>query len=246
MSKKIFAIAAALFLAVALSTAAFASDWNDFVAKIRQQGSIDKEGRRIIAELRSEAPAGTEMELWRLLWYGYDRPRAAAAISLMDMIFPDGDPSRWQEVSGFITDHSFGPRQLAAMDALFTAVIVMSRNDDLIWGAASLLQRFGDSGMGKVVFIDMMPEGLRAAINRVIAATGLKGDWSHREVIGKLPLLPDFGGYISSDGAISPHMQFIDGAGRIAQNGRLVWDRKTGRILRIIERRMRFPWFFIG
>lgn len=246
MTKKIVAVIILILAALSFVPAAQADEWDDLLERVRKENMINQKGTEIIAKLRSEAPDGTELELWQLIWFGYERPRASAAVALIDKLFPESDPARWEEVGGFITRDTFATRQLAALDALFAAVMIMSKDPDMIWGAAYLLQAFGHSGMGKVIFIDKIPSGLRAAIDKVIEVTGLRGDWSSREELGRFPLLPSFGGYIGYSGGGGPHMQFIDGAGRLAQNGSLVWNRKNGKIYKIIEKRSRFPWFLTG
>ena len=126
-----------------------ASDWDTFVAEMEKKEKIKDTGAAIVADMLDIAPGGTETELWQKLWNGEPRWRAAAAVALISRMFPDGDPSRWQEVSGFAPRQSVQPRQLIAMDAFFVAVDSLSRIPDGIWGSAYLLDLFGKSGMGK-------------------------------------------------------------------------------------------------
>ena len=116
-----------------------ASDWDTFVAEMGKREKIKDTGAAIVADMLDIAPQGTETELWQKLWNGEPRWRAAAAVALISRMFPDGDPSRWQEVSGFVPGKSVQPRQLIAMDAFFVAVDSLSRIPDGLWGSAYLL-----------------------------------------------------------------------------------------------------------
>ena len=125
-----------------------ASDWDTFTAEMEKRNKIKDTGAAIVADMRGIAPQGTDIELWHKLWEGEPSWRAAAAVALIDRIFPLGDPSRWQEVSGFASNRSVQPRQLIAIDALFVAVDSLRQMPDGIWGSAYLLQQFGKSGWG--------------------------------------------------------------------------------------------------
>lgn len=212
-----------------------ASDWDTFVAEMEKKEKIKDTGAAIVADMLDIAPGGTETELWQKLWNGEPRWRAAAAVALISRMFPDGDPSRWQEVSGFAPRQSVQPRQLIAMDAFFVAVDSLSRIPDGIWGSAYLLDLFGKSGMGKVMFIEEIPEGMDRVLSEVVSSTGLPGDWSIKRTRGKLPVLPLYRGYITRSSADSRNMQYLDGYGLIASNGKYAWDRDRGYVYQIIE-----------
>lgn len=212
-----------------------ASDWDTFVAEMERRDRIKDTGSAIVSDMLDIAPQGSEAELWNKLWEGEPRWRAAAAVALINRIFPEGDPSRWQEVSGFIPQRSVQPRQLIAMDAFFVAVESLRNIPDGIWGAAYLLDLFGKSGMGKVMFIEEIPEGMDKVIGDVVIETGLPGDWSVKKSRGKLPLLPVYRGYISRSSADSRNMQYLDGYGSVAANGRFAWDRDRGYVYEVVE-----------
>ncbi len=212
-----------------------ASDWDTFVAEMERRDRIKDTGSAIVSDMLDIAPQGSESELWNKLWEGEPRWRAAAAVALISRIFPEGDPSRWQEVSGFIPQRSVQPRQLIAMDAFFVAVESLRNIPDGIWGAAYLLDLFGRSGMGKVMFIEEIPEGMDKVIGDVVIETGLPGDWSVKKCRGKLPLLPVYRGYISRSSADSRNMQYLDGYGSVAGNGRFAWDRDRGYVYEVVE-----------
>ncbi len=228
-----------LLLAISLSPVPVfaASDWDTFTAEMEKRSKIKDTGAAVIADMLDIAPQGTEAELWNKLWDGEPRWRAAAAVSLINRVFPQGDPSRWQEVSGFVPQRSVQPRQLMAMDALFVAVDSLRQIPDGVWGSAYLLYLFGKSGMGKVLFIEEIPEGMDKVLNDVISVTGLPGDWSIKKIRGRLPVLPIYRGYITRDTADSRNMQYLDGYGSIASNGRYAWDRDRGYVYEVIEDR---------
>ena len=212
-----------------------ASDWDTFVAEMQKREKIKDTGAAIVADMLDIAPRGSELELWNKLWEGDPRWRAAAAVALIDRMFPDGDPSRWQEVSGFEPQQSVQPRQLIAIDALFAAVDSLSRMPDGIWGSAYLLDLFGKSGMGKVMFIEEIPEGMDKVLSDVISVTGLPGDWSIKRIRGRLPVLPLYRGYITRSAADSRNMQYLDGYGALASNGGYAWDRERGYIYQVAD-----------
>ena len=212
-----------------------ASDWDTFAAEMEKRSKIKDTGAAIVADMLDIAPQGTEMELWDKLWDGEPRWRAAAAVALINRMFPQGDPSKWQEVSGFAPQRSIQPRQLMAMDALFVAVDSLRHIPDGVWGSAYLLSLFGKSGMGKVMFIEEIPEGMDQVLNDVVSVTGLQGDWSVKRTRGKLPILPFYRGYVTRDTADSRNMQYLDGYGSIAPNGRYAWDRDRGYVYEVME-----------
>lgn len=223
------------FLITAAVPAFAAADWDTFVAEMERRDRIKETGAAIVNDMRDIAPQGTEEELWKKLWVGEPRFRAAAGVALMDRIFPGGDPSRWEEARGLLPKRSVQPRQLAAMDGLFVAVAALKEIPDGAWGAAYLLSQFGKSAMGKVKFIDEIPAELRPVIDDVIAQTGLPGDWTSKRLRGGMPLLPIYRGYIQRHTADDRNMQYLDGFGSLAGNGRYAWDRDRGYIFEVVE-----------
>lgn len=243
--KKTILIAALMTAAVLLMIvpAFAATDWDIFVAEMEKRDKIKEMGAAILSDMREIAPNGTEEELWNKLWNGDARWRAAAAVAIVDRVFPEGDPSRWEEVKGFLPKRSVQSRQLVAMDGLFVAVSMLKELPDGVWGAAYLLDRFGKSGMGKVKFIDEIPAEMRPIIDEIIAETGLQGDWSSKALRGKMPLLPVYRGYITRDTADSLNMQYLDGYGSLSGNGRYAWDRDRGYVYEVVEGTDHF-WIF--
>lgn len=218
--------------------------WEERFAELEKE-QTNKEmirfaGDQFLAHLRDEAPQGTELDLWKRLWVGDQFDRAAAGAALMYRIFPDGDPGRWEEASGFLSNTSYKPRQLAGIDAFFVTVAAL---DDVPGGelpAAFLLNSFSKSARGMIYFIEQMPKGLQPQIASIVAKASLRGDWSARGFSGSLPLLPVFRGSISRDAAESRRLIYLDGAGRIASNGYYAWDRNRGFLYRVVEDSERF------
>lgn len=218
--------------------------WEDRFAELEKE-QTNKEmirfvGDKFLAELREEAPQGTELDLWKRLWVGVPFDRAAAGAALMYRVFPDGDPGRWEEARGFLSNTSYKPRQLAGMDAFFVTVAALDEVPGGEHAAAFLLNSFSKSARGMIYFIEQLPQGLQVPIASIVAKTSLRGDWSARSVSGSLPLLPVFRGSISRDVAESRRLIYLDGAGRIAGNGYYAWDRNRGYLYRVVEDSERF------
>ena len=234
--KKINMFFLALLIIVAVTAPSLASsNWDDFVAKSIQYEKIKDLGIPVIDNLRKLAPQVSEAELWNKLWQGDAQSRSVAGLALMDSIFPNGDSSRWEEVSGFLSNSGRQPRQLAGLDALFVVAAAVRELPNGIWASAFLLDRFGKSTRGRMYFIDDTTPEIRALVDDVIAKTALKGDWSSSVIRGHTPLLPRYNGYISLGRAMDRHMYFLNGYGAIAGNGNYAWDRDTGYIYDISE-----------
>lgn len=212
-----------------------AATWGELVADLEKKEMVAGRGTEFLAELRREAPQGSELDLWKKLWVGDARARAAAGVALMDKVFPGGDPGRWEEASGFLGNSSYRPRQLAGLDAFFVTVVALDAINEGEWAAASLLGSFSRSSRGMMHFIERMPAGVQEPISSIVAKTGLRGDWSAKVTRHALPLLPNFGGEMTRDTAEMKRLQYLDGFGRIAGNGYYAWDNDRGYVYRIME-----------
>lgn len=232
--KKTNMLILAILMIAFFSAPSFASTkWDDFIAERAQYEKIKDLGIPVIDNLRKSTVEGSEEELWSKLWVGDAKSRSSAGVALMDSIFPNGDPSRWQEVSGFVSNAGRAPRQLAGLDAFFVVVSAVRELPDGIWASAFLLENFGKSTRGRMYFIDDTTPEIRALVDDVVAKTQLKGDWSSSLIRGHTPLLPRFNGYISMGRAMDRRMQFFSGHGSMAGNGNYAWDRNTGYIYEI-------------
>lgn len=236
MKKKFVMSALLVVFTLFLTSPLFAvATWDELVTQLGKSEKVSVDGREFLAELKSEAPKGSDLSLWKKLWVGEPRARVAAGVALMDKIFPSGDPGRWEEAGGFLSPSSLRPRQLAGLDAFFVTVAALDSVPGGEWTAAVFLRCFAKSGRGQVYFIEQMPADLKGHIDSIVAKTGLGGDWSVKVTCRPLPLLPVYSGVMRRGTAESRGLQYLDGAGRIASNGSYVWDRDKGYIYRIVE-----------
>ena len=236
--KKILALALLLVLPLmaggTASEAAPKRTWDEFVAEMEKKEIIEEKGPAVIAKYNTAS--GEEYELWKKL--GGDNPAeyTKAAVTLVCRMFPDGNPANWEEVGGLVKG-SERPRQLIAMDAFFTALQVLSENEEDIWGAAYLLQKFVSSSRGQLVFIDVMADGVRPVIDKIVKATGVAGVWPTTKIRGRMPLCPVYRGRITYGIAVSRDMQMMDGYARVAGNGSYAWDRDRGYFFEVVPDR---------
>lgn len=228
----------ALLLVAASAVGAFAASrtWEEFVAREANRERISTSGVAVLNDVRKSAPQGTEYEIWQQLWSGDARSRAAAGVALVDRMFPNGDPSRWEEVNGILPERSFQPRQLMAMDGLFCAMSALKELPDGVYASAFLLEQFGKSSRGKLIFIDDTPAEARKIIDDVVAGAGLIKDyWTSSKVRGHMPFLGTYQGTITRNLAESRQMQFLDGFGGVSGNGSYAWDRDRGYLFQVRE-----------
>ena len=235
MKKTIIIVMSFLITTIIVTPSLSSSRWDEFVAKSIEYERIKELGIPMINNLKEEPMQQSERELWEQLWQGDPALRCKAGLALMDRIFPNGDPSRWQEVDGFLSISNRQPRQLAGIDAFFVVVSAIRDLPDGVWASAYILEKFGKSTRGRMYFIDDTTPDIRAVVDDVINKTGLKGDWSSRIIRGRMPFLPTYNGYITMSRAIDKQMVFINGHGAIAGNGNYSWDRDGGYIYEISE-----------
>ncbi|MDO4988401.1 MAG: hypothetical protein Q4E17_05200 [Synergistes sp.] len=238
--KKISAVLLTIGLSLMLCTASCASEetWDTFVYRMECREKIESVGKPYFEQTALLAPQGNIYQLWKISCSdSVPERRASASAALVKALFPDGDPSRWQEVSGFFPQGSYIPKQLIAVNALFNAIIELGRAEgDGKFAAAYLLKQFGKSSAGRLYFIDTTTEEIRKAVDTITAETNMPGDWSTTEIKGTMPFVRYFDGARTRDYVEFNKMQYIDGSGRISENGLYAWDRRTGRIYIIAER----------
>lgn len=235
MKKTIIIVMSFLITTIIVTPSLSSSRWDEFVTKSIEYERIQELGIPVINNLKEATVQQNEIELWEQLWQGDPALRCKAGLALMDRIFPNGDPSRWQEVDGFLSISNRQPRQLAGIDAFFVVVSAIRDLPDGVWASAYILEKFGKSTRGRMYFIDDTTPEIRAVLDDVINKTGLKGDWSSRIIRGRMPFLPTYNGYITMSRAIDKQMVFINGHGAIAGNGNYSWDRDGGYIYEISE-----------
>ncbi|MBR1896178.1 MAG: hypothetical protein IJ822_05305 [Pyramidobacter sp.] len=194
------------------------------------------EGRAMAASLRAELDSRVTHEPLLRLWkraVGRDETqRLDAAWSIMRTWCPEGDVSRWAEVDYFEVP-SEKPRPLMVIDALYAALIELRRTEAGVWLASELLKEFSRSSHGRYDFIGVCPAPVAEAVEDIAARTGMIGLWKPRQTVGQLPIARSVHGAVSDSYAMDRGMQFLDGAGRPANNGFYAWDRKSVNIYRI-------------
>ena len=230
-------LCAAVIAASGICTAsAKAADWNDFSAHMEQQAKIRNEGAAFMEQLKNQAPGGDNKTLWEASCKASSpQERAAASYALMLKLLPNGDPSKWEEVKGFFDTSSYMPNQIVAVNALFNAVTALYQMPEGKYAAAYLMQEFGKSSRGKIIFIETTPKEFRATLDALIAETGLEGDWSSEKVEGPYPFVPRYAGVKTRQNAMTSNRIFLDGYGSIATNGNFAWDRFKKEIYTIID-----------
>ncbi len=181
------------------------------------------------------------VELWRSLWYEEVKAdkRTANALLLVRRIFPDGDTSRWDEVSGFFYPGVI-PSTLAGVDAVYSASLglinmEMKGSDRL---ARNLMNSLLDSSRAKIYFFDTAPYEYTYIANNLSKRGYFPdyGDWPEADISGKLPLASPVRGRISSNLAAARNLVFLNASAGIVNNGAYAWDREKGMIYRVIDR----------
>ena len=234
--------AAAVFclLTVPVQRAAADERWDNLVAEMEAREKVKSEGPAVLQKLAAIAPEGSGDEVWAMSLCAPDTlTRAAAAFEMMNRLIPDGDPSRWEEAGGFVPQTSYVPLQLVAVNSLFNTVIALTQlgDEQSLYGAAYLMQRFGDVARGKVFFIDFIGQPLREALDTLIAKKLLPAaSWESKQVGGPWPFVPRYNGTITRTRATEGDFVLLDGYGRISStSGLYAWDRKRGLHYSIIE-----------
>ncbi|GAB1487361.1 hypothetical protein MASR2M79_24180 [Aminivibrio sp.] len=249
MKRKIMGLALLLLLAWNGGVFANVQDRFDALAEryaLREAGRI--EGSELQRELAAEADEASPYALWRSLVSGSLSPRKTAAnsLELLNALIKEGDPARWDTVSGLFYP-SLTPKPLAAADAVFLgAFALLAMNDqgaDAL--ALQLMERFGESSMAKHYFLTTAPvefEAFKKAMEER-KLFPVYGRWSDSVYIGHLPFASSIGGSVSYGRALSEDMVFLNNAGQPASNGSYAWDRVRGRIYTVRSERDRRIWY---
>ena len=249
MKRKILGFALLLLLAAGSAVSANVQDRFDALAEryaLREAGRI--EAGELRGELLAEADSVSPYALWRSLVSGGLSPRKTAAnsLALLNALIKEGDPARWEAVSGLFYP-SLTPKPLAAADAVFLGAFSLlamnERGADAL--ALQLMERFAESSTAKHNFLTTAPvefEAFKKAMEeRKILP--VYGRWSDSGYIGHLPFASSIGGSISYGRALSEEMVFLNGAGQPASNGIYAWDRARGRIYTVRSERDRRIWY---
>lgn len=231
-------IMAAVLIILAFATvSSAASDWQSTVAEVGNRVRITQDGAKVLHSFANlKASEKEEYGLWKSLWTTQGAERAKVAMTLVNTMFPDGNPGKWEQVSGLFGYGYNLPRQLAAIDALFVAIDELSKNDTTIWGAALLLQQFGESAYGKIMFVEQTTPQVKAIIENIVPKTCIPGDWTIKRLRGKMPFLPKYDGKRSHNTAETMGYIYFDNYGSLtAGYGDYGWDRDRGLFYQIFE-----------
>jgi len=231
-------IIAAILVVLAFATVACAaSDWDSTVLAAANRVRIMQDGAKVLHSFANlKASEKEEYELWQKLWTTQGAERAKIAMTLVNTFFPDGNPGKWERVGGLFGYGFNQPRQLAAIDALLVAVDELSKNENTIWGAALLMEQFGSSAYGKIMFVEETTPEAKKIIENVVGKTGVTGDWTVKKLRGKMPFLPRYEGKRSHNTAESLGYTYLDNFGSITSGyGEYGWDRDKGLIYQIFE-----------
>ncbi len=208
--------------------------YDDMVEKYVDRKSAEPEALSLQSDLLSEAPEGDIKTLWGLLWTGSPRDRSAAGLLLIEKVFPDGDPGRWDELKGFVNPSEI-PLSLIAADGVMATISSLMKIDGGVYLAGRILDKFSSSTRAKLLFIRRCPTELSLIFREIAETCGLGGNWEPLSKEGQLPFASPVRGVISQSGAVSRGMQFLDGWGVPSNNGPYCWDRPSGRIYRVSD-----------
>ncbi len=187
--------------------------------------------------LISEAPEEELVSTWEKLWEDIDTgEKASRAIYLIESLFPNGDVSRWEEVSGFWYP-SLIPKSLAALDAVYVLALSLAEigEPDGKALAAEILKDLSRSRKGRIYAFMTAPEEYLVIQDSLKDIKGLS--LPEGKIIGSLPFAhPVRGRYSVTTGNLTQYVS-LNGFGQpVSTMGAYGWDREKGRIFAHIER----------
>jgi len=232
--------AAAFFLALDM-TPAEAWTYEELVEVYGTKEESMPEARELKEALLSEAGELDGLGLWRSIIDSSTphRKRAANALKLIEILFPQGDTSRWEEVSGFWYP-ALIPRPLAAFDAVYYAAMGLLELDEpgAPWLARELMSGLRRSSRSAHIAMREAPAEYAPIVAGLDERTGLSpmGGWPSGELVGSLPFARPVRFSISADWALVMGMTFLDNSGVPTSGmGPYAWDRKRGAIYRVTD-----------
>jgi len=232
-------IIAAAVIVLCFATIAIAANVQGGAAAIVTSQRIEEDGAKVLNSFaKGTLSEKEEYALWKKLWTAQGTERVQAAMALVNSIYPNGDPSKLDEVSGMLGDGHDRPRQIAAADAVFVAADELSNNDATAWGAALLIKQFVKSATGTAMFVETTAPQAKAIMDKVIAKTGITPDWTVKKVCGKMPFLPVYDGFRSRSIVDDIGWIYLDNYGSFTGTcGAYAWNREKGIICEIREDR---------
>jgi hypothetical protein len=216
--------------------------WEELVEVYGEKAERQPEVKALHGELVSEAGELEGVTLWKKIVDPATpaRQRAACGLKLTEELFPDGNPGRWDEVSGFWYS-SMVPKPLAAFDAVYYTIIGLLGLDDAAapWLARQLLVEMKGSSRAVHLALREAPVEYETILVRLEEATGLPpvGGWPAGKLTGRLPFARPVRFYVSEDHAMMEGMTFLNNSGVPASGmGPFAWDRENGAIYRVAIR----------
>jgi hypothetical protein len=244
----ILLVLAAAFLGTgAAEAAATVEEW---AAAIEARDAGMARAGSLRSELLSEAGKASPIERWRRMVRGEGTPEALAAdaLALVEDLFPAGDPSRWDEVRGFWLPADV-PVALAALDAVFhgAAALLLMGGDRAPWLARSLVESLAASDRARTVAFRTAPAEVRSLLEVLAeqAPPPPVGGWPSGTALGRLPFAHGVSGWITETRATMENMTFLNASGvPVGGGGIYAWDRKRGRLYRVLDDEQRRLWLF--
>lgn len=248
-------VAVALFL-ILLPVAPVFSDnskpsrsYDDLLDVYLNRSALLPKARELEASLIADAENLEPVHLWRSIrdFSNPARIRAANGLALVRDIFPGGDPGKWDKVSGFWFPQVVS-KPLAAFDAVFyTSIALLDLDEDAApWLAQGLLEDLRRSSRGALLALRTAPREYPELVSRLGSKTGLDpiGGWPDAEITGKLPFAHAASSFVTEDNALMRGMVFLNASGQpVSGTGPFAWDRKKGRVYRVVESRDDIYWW---
>lgn len=180
------------------------------------------------------------LELWMSLQDNElsDLQRSANGLYLIKRLFPEGSPTRWGEVGGFLMPKQV-PKSLVALDGVFyTAIALLNMNEEPYpWIACFLMEELRNSKEAATLAMRNAPMEYEKITEKIFQRTGYTpvGGWPKGKVIGTLPFAHPVRGYITPERAMLKDMVFLNASGvKVNGQGPYAWDRNKGKIYNVV------------
>jgi hypothetical protein len=249
MRRRISVMALCLMLVLPAFTAG-AGTLEDWAAAIEARDEGMARAGSLRAELVARAGDASPLERWRRMVNGQGpaEAQAADALVLVDRLFPGGDPSKWEAVSGFWLPADV-PLALAALDAVFygAEALLSMRDDRAPWLARLLVEGLAASDRARTVAFRTAPAEVRAILEElsIQAPPPPVGGWPSGAALGRLPFARPVSGWITETRATMGNMTFLNAGGvPVGGSGAYAWDREKGRLYKVIDTDHQRIWLF--
>jgi len=235
----IFAVMVAAFCTGADQAEAWT--WEELVEAYGQKEELKPEAKALGEKLLAEASELQGVELWRHL-VDPDTPgrqRAADGLKLIKELFPGGEPSRWDDVSGFWLP-AMVPKPLAAFDAVYYTAMGLLKLEEpgAAWLARQLLTELKRSTRATHLALREAPAEYETILSQLEETTKLPpvGGWPKGKTTGTLPFARPVRFHVSADYALVKGMTFLNRSGvPVSGMGPFAWDRKRGAIYHVLD-----------